>query len=192
MRTLSGILVVVLIVSVVGCRKKPDSSGGGPTAEPQLLGESASKDSALAQGAWQVTKVELGEPEGPSETDLREITVVFKDNLITVSLGKGARQRHAVFTLDTTHSPKWFDVTESNERGGTAPVRSLATQRGGKDFESQRPKSKGLYKFDGDQLILAMGEPDGPRPTDFKPMPKKRGNPGQDTRQIVVVYLKKK
>lgn len=100
------------------------------------------------QGIWKVVKGEPMEREIPED-----YRVIFKDGKVT--FGKGTPCK---IKLDPSKEPKWFDID-------IAPL-----------FE-KNPKEElyepGIYKLDGDKLILAIvnertSEGFRPRPKDFE------------------------
>lgn len=98
------------------------------------------------EGSWKVVKTE---PSGLKIPD--DYRVVFKGE--TLTFGKQPPFR---FKLDVSKDPKWFD-------------QDIAPLYGEKEKEVFAP---GIYKLEGDKLILAMvNESEGgifkPRPKDF-------------------------
>jgi uncharacterized protein (TIGR03067 family) len=99
------------------------------------------------EGTWKVVKVE------PSERKVKDdYRVVFKGNKVTF----GDRPPYK-FKLDPSKDPKWFDTD-------IAPLLE----------ENEEFYAPGIYKLDGDKLILAMvteSTNDGKGQV-FKPRPK--------------------
>jgi hypothetical protein len=47
---------------------------------------------------------------------------------------------------------------------------------------------KGIYKFEGDNLVIAFSPPNQPRPTEFKPVAEEKGKP--DNGVFVMTFKK--
>jgi uncharacterized protein (TIGR03067 family) len=105
------------------------------------------EETKTLQGTWKVVKLE------PSELKVKDdYRVIFKEGKVTFG-----DQPPRKFKLDPSKEPKWFD-------------NDLAPLFGEKNKEFYAP---GIYKLDGDKLILGMvtEQEDGvfkPRPKDFK------------------------
>lgn len=173
-------LMALFLVLAVGCGKK-DSAGTG--------GGSAGDDNARLQGSWSIANVDV--PAGgpvPTKDDTGDMAIVISGTSLKLSLkGNIAPDGNAVLKLDASKSPKEFDLTEADEKGGTDPRKTIITVRDGKPEyrETPRESMKGIYKFDGDSLVIAVGSPGSPRPTDFKPTGDRKGG-------VLVATLKKK
>ncbi|MCI0703082.1 MAG: TIGR03067 domain-containing protein [Planctomycetia bacterium] len=153
-------------------------------------------DQARMQGTWLVEKFEiLPEDEIPPPDELKQVSGIVKGNVITIEFEGKEHKEHAVFALDVNKSPKWIDVTEANAKGEVAPPKKVGvTHKSGKiEYREQAPeKMLGIYKFDGDKLVLAFGPDGAPRPTEFKAVPRRKDVDEKDSGLVVVVYLKKK
>jgi uncharacterized protein (TIGR03067 family) len=96
------------------------------------------------QGAWQrVSIIDDGKKVEGAETG----SVVFSGGEYTLKDGDTVKSK-GTFKLDETKSPKEFDVMP-----GAGPYK-------GKTL-------KGIYKFDGEQLIYCIAGPDLDRPKEF-------------------------
>src|ERR1700674_786901 len=101
-------------------------------------------DNKKFQGAWQrVSIIDDGKKVGGAEKG----SVVFSGNEYTLKDGDTVKSK-GTFKLDESKKPKEFDVMP-----GAGPYK-------GKTL-------KGIYKFDGDQLIYCMAGPGLERPKEF-------------------------
>jgi uncharacterized protein (TIGR03067 family) len=192
MRIAAFFLLAVLTGFAVGCSKSKPTPAPPPNPDPdQVTASSSDKD--RAQGTWVIEKVDM-----PGEAvyldDLKKISGTIKGTLLTVTIPQDNEKEHLVIGFDDSRSPKEVDLTNSNEKGDTAAVRFGATGKEGKIVPVERPRKKmlGIYKFEGDTLVVAVSPPGAPRPTEFKGARRKPGVPEADSGQVVVVYLKKK
>jgi uncharacterized protein (TIGR03067 family) len=167
-------LLTALTALASGCKNKPDA---------------ATDDKSRLQGEWVIEKVEgLPESDGPNDSELKKAIVTVKDNLITLTVG-GKADRHATFAIDPGKSPKWADLTETNEKG--EPILKLEGGTGAtKDTPSGRIRA--IYQIDGDRLVVAAGPPDAPRPTEFKDVAPKKDVSEKESGGVLVVHLKRK
>lgn len=193
MRQLALVLGIIL---TLGCGKKPVTTAADVPASPPVKQNPSTSppatvgshgpnpvppvtDEQQAQGTWKVVRVEVppGDPE-PKGEQLNSVTMVVKSNLLSISSKKG-REQYFSFTLDATRSPKQINFVESDATG------------------TPRPKGEtylGIYKQDGDELIVASAiesTPKGYRPKDFKADLTMAKAPGQQHSMVVVFHLKK-
>ena len=119
-------------------------------------------DADRLQGVWQAVAIErTGRPV--PEAEVRSLRFEFAGNKLTSShLGKGAAQ-NAVFTLGPDKDPKQITVK-------LAPDSTFSIE--------------GIYRFDGDRLVICMPMYDVPksRPTKFAPRSGRSGPGPHDIR----------
>lgn len=176
-------LMALFLCLAVGCGKKDGGGAGGGGGG----GAGGSDDNARFQGSWAVASVDA---PGDGPLPLKEI---FADTVFTVSGNsvkldtKGKTDGQAVIKLDASKSPKEIDLTESDEKGTTDPRKTIITVRDGKPEYRETPREtfKGVYKFEGDALVVGLGGPGSPRPTEFKPSGDKKDS-------VIVITFKKK
>jgi uncharacterized protein (TIGR03067 family) len=131
---------------------------GGPDAKPgpglppvikpvtPPSGGTASKDAEALKGTWEVVEMSGGGMKVPAkEADGKAIT--FRDGRVFL-VEKGREEDAGPLRIDASKSPKTIDFTPTSgpERGKTL---------------------RGIYELKGDTLKLALGPPDGARPTTF-------------------------
>jgi uncharacterized protein (TIGR03067 family) len=98
------------------------------------------------QGEWVLVGLEVREESVPAEK-LAGTTLVIKKNTYTTVVKK--KEYPATFTLDPKQDPKHIDMMIPDE-GGTPRL------------------SKGIYKIEGDKLVICRGQaPGGDRPRNF-------------------------
>jgi uncharacterized protein (TIGR03067 family) len=157
-------------------------------------------DLAAAQGTWIIVKAEVpeGTPTPPAE-ELEPYRGVIKGNLLTIirRVGDEDRKEYVEFTLDESQSPKRFDLIEPEEKPKSEPKSVAATVRKVQEPEPPQPRERfaGIYKFEGDHLIVAWrAVPFGPPPSEFKPVARKptEENHHRGGIEVYVVHLKKK
>jgi uncharacterized protein (TIGR03067 family) len=111
---------------------------GGSGASPALKG-----DLARLQGKW------TAEAGAPRDTN---VMAEIKGTTITISQTRPGESRylHAVesIRIDETATPRTMDFTHSNAASGRV--------------------TPGIYELDGETLKLAVGDPGGPRPSEFR------------------------
>lgn len=113
-------------------------------------------DEDRLQGVWIAESVDsLGQPL-PAER-AKQMRLEFTGSNLRVTMGKQADA--GTFKLDPTANPKEIDAI--GDEGGTP----------------------GIYRFDGDKLILCIGEPGSNRPRNFKT--------GPDTGPLLLVTLRR-
>jgi uncharacterized protein (TIGR03067 family) len=110
----------------------------GPKKEPT--------DQERFQGEWVMVGLEVREESVPTEKLAGTTLVIKKDKYTTVVKKK---EYPVTFTLDPKQDPKHIDMMIPNG-SGTPQL------------------SKGIYKFEGDKLIICRGQaPGGDRPRSF-------------------------
>lgn len=203
MRTISALVLAVLLGTAAGCGKKPEASDGGGSESGGPA--PASDDLAALQGKWGVTGLEIEfPPDSPAEQHkkdrksmedmLNAVEITVNSNLITATLPNKKEPGYAVFKLDASKSPKEVDFNESDAKGKILPSKEFANF----DWKTNQPTYKegpphtikAIYKIEGDTLTVAAGMgKNPPRPTEFKAIPPKNSKePGG----VSVVHLKKK
>jgi uncharacterized protein (TIGR03067 family) len=180
--------MAALIAIAVGCSKKSDptsNSGGTPD-------EVVSVDKERLQGVWAVESIDTGDPN----QKLRPGDKIedFRFHFQGDRLGKGKVDRVTQpmsFQLDDSVDPKVMTVTYLGKDG--LPYNDRGP---GVVSKEPAPSREWLYKFDGDDLVLAVPEhtvfsPPIPRPTDFTPYPTS-AKPGEPSVMGVTIFRLKK
>jgi uncharacterized protein (TIGR03067 family) len=195
MRFATPIMIVGLISLVVGCGRGPDPDGSG-----KGIAQDEAEELAAAEGAWVAEKVDA--PDGvnvPPPDTLSAFTGTIKGNLLTLDLPNpkfgGGRTEYVALRLKPSASPKQVDMIATDHTGTTEPKRYDAGSDRGTPVvrEIQRDRFAGIYKMEGDILVVAIAtEPGGPRPTEFRSSPKRKGVTVAERSGVIVVYLKKK
>jgi uncharacterized protein (TIGR03067 family) len=180
MRPISLVLFATLTALAAGCGS---SSPSNPSAD----------DKQRAQGTWVPVKVEALPPEAaPTEEELKKFSGRLDGDLLTLTI-PGKEKEYALVTIDGRKSPGWVDFTESDETGSIKPKAAPGAKGPAGGGAGDVPPSRllGIYKFEGDQLVIAVGSPEGRRPTEFKAVAPRPADPGSDSGAVIVVYLKK-
>jgi uncharacterized protein (TIGR03067 family) len=103
-------------------------------------------------GKWETVSVLRGDlPDDNLKGAIREHTAGGRYS-VTPAAGKKATPVSGTYTTDTAKSPPHLDMMPT---GGKYAGQTL----------------KGVYKLDGDVLVIAFAEPGQPRPTDTEPKP---------------------
>ena len=132
----------------------------------------AAKDLQQFQGTWTLESVEVNGMKIDAETLKKaghEITLIVKEDKVTLKLKRDDVE--GTLKLDPTKRPKAYDTK-------------------GTDPEGQTHEAVGIYKFEGDELVIALTVGEGkdlPRPTEFKP-----STIAGKRQMVVVVHLKRK
>lgn len=183
MRMMAFALLFGAVVSAAGC-----GNSGGPTgANRGGGGPGGGDDQSRFQGTWTITKFEFPpdmaeDKKKDTEEGLKDVEVVISGEQVTGLVPKkpGSPEKDTIkgtFKLDPAKTPKEIDVTGSPEGKG-APTTLV-----------------GIYKFDGDALVVAIAVSvgsDAPvaRPGEFKPVTEKKNE--REGRRVVLIHLKKK
>lgn len=125
-RYMMALLILIVVAAPVGSAPKED-------------------DAKLLEGEWlSKTYENYNGRQGASGV----WKLVFKDGKMGMTSGSEPPQPDSPVTLDSTRSPKQFDVAWKSR----------------KDSNPQQY----IYKLDGDTLTICHAQPDQPRPTEFK------------------------
>jgi uncharacterized protein (TIGR03067 family) len=181
MRLTALLLFAALTALAGGC-------GSSSPANPSAA------DKQRAQGTWVPVKVELVPAEAaPPEEELKKISATLKGDLLTITNAGAKEKQYALVTLDGSRSPGWVDFTESDETGSIKPKAPPGAKgpAGGGAGDIPPTRMLGIYKFEGDQLIVALGAPDGRRPTEFTAVAPRPGVVLSESGMVVVIHLKK-
>lgn len=164
MRTLS--LTAALLLAIAGCGKDKPSSGGTEADDLKTLG--ASK--------WGIAKIDSGDDKGPPAGFFDTLAIEVKGSLAIAK--DDGQEKHGTLKLDPAKSPREIDITQADKDGkpaGDGPDRPAETV-------------KGIYKFEGDTIVIAVASPKVPRPTEFKAVAPEKGN--SDSGVFVVTFKK--
>ena len=182
----------------VGCGKKAE----GPDEPVSGSGSTAPSDRDRAQGVWKVTKLEC--PKGAMGwlDGVKKATVTIEGDLVTVATTVTLEGHHYsgdnefYFAFEELKAPR-VNVIVTRDKGVRTP-RTQTTPTIDKDGQRIQkevpiPPLRGIYKFDGETLVVAIAvEPGAERPTVFEPgrvnVPEGLGNESV----VLVVHLKKK
>lgn len=158
------ILALVSAFALVGCR-------GADTVEPAPIvdGEGIEPGSDLErlQGMWEIVEFQTANPRGGPDADKRQaIRLTFVGNKLIISIGTDWKE-HFTVTLDPTKEPKQMTVVEVRDGSAAAADRSGTATEHAASAGGER--AEWIYKFDGDTLVIAVADPNVPRPTTFTP-----------------------
>jgi uncharacterized protein (TIGR03067 family) len=112
------------------------------------VGGDSKKDQEKMQGSWVVESFLDSDPKGGIPKDvLKDLVTVVKDDTLKVTI-KDQQVVLMKFKLDPSKSPKAVDFThlDGPEKGKT---------------------ELGIYKFDGEKLVMAVNDAGMARPTAF-------------------------
>jgi uncharacterized protein (TIGR03067 family) len=127
--------------------------------------DASKKDLKAMEGTWAVTVHEFG-GEKLSEEQNKQFNgkLVVKDGKYTVYMGD-TKIGAGTVKLDASKTPRHVDAisSEGDEKGKAMP---------------------GIYKFEGETMMVCFGQPGGDRPTEFKTK--------KDTQQILLSYKRVK
>jgi uncharacterized protein (TIGR03067 family) len=159
--------VLAALAALVGCSKKAD-------------------DKARLQGEWTIAAIETPEmPNGEQRAmdQFKELSVTIEGDRATIRHPTVQARLTVFFTLSAAKTPKEVDTTNgelTHENEG----------RRERDADAQLDPARGIYKFEGDELVLALPVGRGrdlPRPTEFKP-----ALVTEPAHAVIVFRLKKK
>ncbi len=104
------------------------------------------KEKAALKGKWQVVTLEDSDGKTPEE-ETRKMRASITDSVISTKQGKDDSQGE--YTIDPTKNPKEIDIKllDGPEKGKWV---------------------KGLYRIDGDTLVICSADPGEDRPKEFK------------------------
>jgi uncharacterized protein (TIGR03067 family) len=137
---------------VIG-REVGQPEGAKWAAIRKLDNDEAKKDAVKLKGAWAaVTFIQSGEGnEKPIDPDDSTFRFYFSSDKMTLLELVHAGIDKASFKLDSTTTPKSIDLT-------FPPLQGKKNDR----------TLRGIYKFDGDTLMICYRVDDGERPSEFK------------------------
>ncbi|HEX4610797.1 MAG TPA: TIGR03067 domain-containing protein, partial [Urbifossiella sp.] len=144
-------------------------SGQPPAGKAE---KGAAAELAKFRGDWVITKIvpPPGEP-APPEAVLKSVTIEVRDNRVTAVITQGGdepRREYALLKLDPTKTPNHIDLTGADKTH--TPFGGLPTA-GKSKAPLPPPVMSGLYKFEGDALVVAFPtEPELGRPGGFNPV----------------------
>lgn len=133
-----------------------DKTNPGKSAN-NLLAEAEMKK---LQGAWQVIKWEDESGQPASADEMKDFTLSFDGDVLTMRKGKDDQGTKCQFRIDPAKLPKWIDM-------GMPAISDGATVL------------EGIYSLEGDALSLCitsglMNNVAPPRPTEFKTNPNEK------------------
>ncbi len=150
MRKFVWMVAVLTMVAVMGM-----SSGcGGKDKEKEGKHEktASEKDKEKMEGTWQVTAMEMGGIEAPKDmVEKGKPLMIFSGDKVTMDMPAGPKERkkdEGTFTIDASKEPKTITMTPTKE-------------------SKDQKVMKGIYKFDGDTLIIC-GTEEKDAPKEFK------------------------
>ena len=121
------------------------------TCTAALAADAPKKDDAKKlQGMWRVTKfIDHSEEAAPAH-EIAHFTFEFKGDILTIRKHKNDAGREMKYTLDASKKPKAIDIEIDD-----------------------RASSEGIYKLDGEELMICVvagsrGDKTAARPTEFK------------------------
>ena len=128
------------------------------------------------QGVWAIESIEVADPkEKMSEDEMEWLRFEIKGDRMTI-LRKGTIRERMSFVLDRRVEPRVMRLTEVDDAGEPSDWRTR----------------EWLYKFESDELVLAIVLNPGPRPTEFKARKWVEPEPGSfGIPAIIVVRLQK-
>lgn len=144
------VLLMVFVLSVIGC---------GPRAEPTTREPT---DKERLQGVWAVESVECGVELSPQDRQrMMDSRLHFKEN--RCAMGEGDNWEFFNFATDDGTTPKGLRVEEASADGKEKQSKGIP----------KAARVRGwIYKFEDDKLVLAFlrgnDSASVPRPADFK------------------------
>ncbi|HYH67343.1 MAG TPA: hypothetical protein VD866_21780 [Urbifossiella sp.] len=169
---------------------------------PGKTDKSPAAELAKFRGAWSVTKVDL--PPGVDDIPadelakvLKAVTVSATDNRVTINVRMPGQQQpddYLLLKVDPAQTPAHLDLTEATEKFEPRQTFSTTRKKGEKSVPLPIRFLKGIYKFEGDGLVLALPtDLELGRPTAFKTVaPKNQKGSRTDQAIVALVYLSKK
>lgn len=116
--------------------------GAGPQAPNKPAEKPAASDVKKMQGKWRVVSVaEKGRKSTPDE--VKGMSWTFEADIIIGKDPNPEPKKLGTFKLDPEKTPRQIDIT------------------------IEERSFKGIYKFEGDQLIICLRDPEKGRPTEF-------------------------
>jgi uncharacterized protein (TIGR03067 family) len=136
--------------------QSPDKVDGSKQSN-SLLAESEMKK---LQGSWQVIKWEDESGQPASADEMKDFTLSFEGDVLTMRKGKDDPGTKCQFRIDPAKLPKWIDL-------GMPAISAGATVL------------EGIYSLEGDELSLCItsgkrNDVAPPRPTEFKTKPNEK------------------
>jgi len=178
MRFCAFLMLAASLAFTMGCGKKDG-------------GASASNDQDKLQGVWKVVEFDSGSPgEGMPKEIVEKMRLAFKGDKLYF-FESAEEFQPASYVVDVKQDPRHLNTIKLDDKG--QPQKSIDF-KDGKMSEGPAKADLGIYKFDGDKLVVAMGD-NSNRPKDFKAVPEKKPEPGKafDFKQptVTVVTLMK-
>lgn len=169
-------LSMCLLSALVGC-SKPAASTQPTAASPTAVATPSELD--LLQGEWQATAIDYGRPSREWDLAPASLKMNFVGSLVKVY----EKERPPGYVVATPVPNEGFEdvrainFLESDEKGSTGPkperLGPPGTRKDGKvERSTSEPEPRwtirALYRLDGDKLVMAMVEPEKPRPRKFE------------------------
>lgn len=152
----------------LGCGNKNTMNSGdkgtdAPIAPATSKSESAEEVLQRLAGNWQVVSIQ-NLPSGYDAEYIKKVTGRIEGKVIKLSEGIGYFDQGEI-RLDPTKSPKQFDLISLDKAG---KPRTIKFSSYGKEQERPVAPVLGIYSLKGDQLMIALTDREGYRPTEFK------------------------
>ncbi len=143
------------------------------TGQPPDKAAKADPDLERLQGEWVVTGLELPpDHEVPPPEFLKGLSITVRGSLVMARLtrpdGKAGEPAYHLIALDSTKTPRTLDTINSDEKARALRLHTI--EEGGRKVDAGPwYTSRGIYKFEGDKLVICASDNAGaPRPTEFK------------------------
>jgi uncharacterized protein (TIGR03067 family) len=164
MRSVTSVLILGLGALSLGCGNKLGSVSSADSG-----GSNSESDQTRIQGVWAVESFDQGVQVDPG----------------VIESSKKIRYQFQGDTWATTDRKEVLDI-------GTFSLDVSQNPRGIKVIRDTEPrKQEVLYKFEGENLILALFNDGEPRPTDFKAHSPLPNSPGIGKGAVTIVKLKR-
>lgn len=124
-------------------------------------------DKEKFHGVWKIESIDTGEEKGPPREIFEKMRLGFTGDRLYMYQSDTEYQTGS-FVIDPTQSPRHITLTQFDDKGEPRQVRG------------EVKKDLGIYKLDGDKLMLAVLEGKGDRPKEFKAVPWKKPEPGKE------------